>query len=91
MTWYNISRKPCIVKMEPDDVSKAQYASMITYNGYPVEEFDNVSTYIAAGGPLQITDLNITGNLPPMGKSVIKIMLENGVRIVENNPSGVVP
>lgn len=91
MTWYNISRKPCIVKIEPDAVSKAQYESMITYNGYPVEEFGNVSTFISTGGALQITDLTITGDLPPQGKSAIKIMLESGVRIIENNPSGVVP
>lgn len=91
MTWVNVSHKPCIVKIEPDDVSKTQYGNMVACNGYPVEEFDNVSSYVAAGGPLQIMDLNLTGSVPPEGKRAIKIMFENGVRIIENNPSGVVP
>ena len=91
MTWVNVSHKPCIVKIEPDAVSKAQYEDMVTYNGYPVERFGNVSSFIAAGGALQISDLNLTGDVPPAGKRAIKMMLENGVRIIENNPSGVVP
>ena len=82
--WY-------IVQLEADDVSLAEYSSDVSINGYETEINDNATTYITTGGPLQIMNLNITGTMPPTAKREIKALLENGVYIVENNPSGVIP
>lgn len=82
--WY-------IVQLEADDVSEAEYTSDITINGYETEINGGASSYITTGGPLQMRNLNITGSIPPIAKREIKTLLENGVYIVENNPSGVAP
>lgn len=82
--WY-------IVQLEADDVSMAEYIADTDVNGYEVDINAGTSTYITTGGPLQIINLNLTGDAPPQAKQSIKDMFVNGVRIIENNPSGVVP
>ena len=83
--WY-------IVQLEADDVSSAEYNADVTLNGYETNiPASDVTSYITAGGALQIINLNLTGEIPPEAKTYIKNKLENGVRIIENNPSGVVP
>lgn len=83
--WY-------IVQLEADDVSADEYSKDVSLNGYDVEiPTDDTSTYISSGGSLRISNLMITGAIPPEAKTNIKNILSNGVRIVENNPSGVVP
>ena len=83
--WY-------IVELEADSVSASEYSQHITNDGYTVEiPVSDTSSYITAGGALQIQNLMLTGSIPPAGKSYIKTILSNGVRIVENNPSGVIP
>lgn len=80
------------VQLVADDISAAEYANDTTINGYEVEvPVSNTSSFIAAGGALQIINLNITGNAPPAAKQFIKSKLESGVHIIENNSSGVAP
>lgn len=83
-SWY-------IVQLEADDTSAAEYNAQISRNGYATDITTSVSTFITAGGPIQIRNLNLTGSIPPQAKQYIKGMLEGGIYITENNPSGVVP
>ena len=81
-----------IVQLEADDTSTAEYSNDIALNGYETAiPTSSVSSYITAGGPLQIINLNLTGNAPPAAKQFIKSKLESGVHITEKNPSGVMP
>ena len=83
---------PWMVDMEMDTVSAAEYISEIAIMGYEVQiPAASTSSFITAAGPLRIEQQMITGNAPPEAKNAIKTILENGVRIVENNPSGVAP
>ena len=83
---------PWLVKMEMDTVSAAEYSAEITNMGYEVQiPVASMSAFITTGGPFQARQAVITGNIPPQAKQAIKVMLENGIRIVENNPSGVAP
>ena len=83
---------PYLVIMHSDSTSAAEYSNDITLNGYETNiPASSVSSYITTGGPLQIINLNLTGNAPPQAKQYIKDKLSAGVYIVENNPSGVVP
>ena len=92
MGWRLLTNDWCILQLEGDTVSVTEHSSYITNNGYDVEiAVGNPNSFLTAGGPLQIINLMITGNLPPEAKNYIKNILSNGVRIVENNPSGVVP
>ena len=80
------------VQLTADDTSLAEYTNDIALNGYETNvSTSSVSSYIAGGGPLQIINLNLTGNAPPQAKQFIKNKLQSGVYIVENNPSGVAP
>lgn len=88
----NAKSGPMLVKMVSDSTSELEYNNDVSWNGYECElSVGSVATYIATGGPIQVTNLVVTGNAPPQAKQAIKIMLENGIRIVENNPSGVSP
>ena len=96
--WYNKNnyqnKAPgaYIIKLSADTVSAAEYTADITINGYDVNiPVGSAASFITAGGPLRITQLMITGSVPPQAKAAIKSLLETGLRIVENNPSGVVP
>ena len=92
LAWKNIAGLWKIVQLEGDSVSVAEYGSHITNDGYTVEiPVGNPDAFVLAGGPLQIQNLMVTGAVPPEAKTYIKNILSNGVRIVENNPSGVEP
>jgi hypothetical protein len=90
--WKNIAGVWKIVQLEADATSLAEYTAKITNDGYDVEiPVGTPTAFLTAGGPLQIQNLVLTGSIPPEAKTYIKTILSNGVRIVENNPSGVVP
>lgn len=90
--WKALLGKWRIVMMEADTVSKAEYDNTVANEGYDCAyPATSTSAFITAGGPLQIQNQMITGNIPPEAKTYIKDILSNGVRIVENNPSGVSP
>lgn len=81
-----------IVQLEADSVSASEYSQHIANDGYSTEvPVTDATSFVTAGGALQIQNLILTGNLPPEGKTYIKNILSNGVRIVENNPTGVNP
>ena len=81
-----------LMKLTADSVSSAEYTQDVTNNGYDVNiPVSSASSFISSGGALRIINLNITGSIPPEAKTFIKNKLDAGVRIVENNPSGVVP
>lgn len=90
--WMDLNGDWSIVELIGDDVSVGEHTAFITNNGYNVEiAVTSAASYITTGGPLQIQNLIITGAIPPEAKTYIKNILANGVRIVENNPSGVTP
>ena len=82
--WY-------IVQLEADLVSSLEYNNDITLNGYETDLSVASTSGFITSGPLQIKNLVLTGSAPPQAKQAIKLLLEGGVRIVENNPSGVIP
>ena len=90
--WKNLNNDWSIVELIGDTVSVTEHSSFITNNGYRTEiAVGNPNSFLTAGGPLQIVNLTVTGSIPPIAKQAIKSLLESGVRIVENNPSGVTP
>lgn len=92
LAWTEIMKTWCVVVLKADTVSQNEYDQHITNDGYTVEiPVSSASSFIAAGGALQIQNLTITGAIPPRAKTYIINKLSNGVRIIENNPSGVVP
>ena len=81
-----------ITVLKADSVSAGEYSQHIANEGYTTEiPVTDATTYITTGGPLQIQNLILTGSIPTAAKTYIKNILSNGVRIVENNPSGVNP
>ena len=83
---------PWMIKMEMDTMSATEYTDEITTMGYEVQvPSSSISSFVTAGGPLKASNVVVTGNIPPQAKKAIKTMLENGIRIIENNPSGAAP
>lgn len=83
---------PAIIGLNADSVSSAEHAADVSLNGYDTDiPASSVSSFITAGGPLLIINLNLTGSVPPQAKQYIKDKLSSGVYITENNPSGVAP
>ena len=83
-----------LIKLVADSQSESDYTQLIVNDGYNCDcplDAAGTAAAVTAGGPLKIINLNLTGNIPPQAKQGIKIMLESGVRIIENNPSGVTP
>ncbi len=86
------STGPWLVKMEMDSVSAAEYSNEITTMGYEVQiPVTTLTSFITAAGPLKAHNAIVTGNIPPEAKQAIRTLLENGIRMIENNPSGVIP
>lgn len=84
---------PMLIREEPDPVSKAELIADLSINGYDTDiPVPDVSTFISGTtGPYRIINLTVTGSIPPQAKQYIKDKFDAGIRIVENNPSGVVP
>jgi hypothetical protein len=90
--WKELSKYWVPYLLKADATSLAEYTAKIANDGYTVEiPVGTPTAFLTAGGPLQIQNLVLTGSIPPEAKTYIKTILSNGVRIVENNPSGVVP
>ena len=70
----------------------AEYTAKVTNDGYTVDiPVGSASAFVTAGGPLQVQNMMISGTIPPQAKTYIKNIMANGIRIVENNPSGTDP
>ena len=89
--WLLFNKYPKLISLTADSVFQSELANHILQEGYPCDSpVSDVTTFITTGA-IQIFNLTITGACPPVAKRTIKSLLEGGVRIVENNPSGVVP
>lgn len=90
--WMLFNRYPKLISLTADPVFQSELANHILQEGYPCDSpVNDVTPFLASGGAIQISNLTITGSCPPVAKRTIKSLLEGGVRILENNPSGVVP
>lgn len=90
--WAIYNKFPKIISLTADTVFQSELANHILQEGYPCDSpVSDVTSFITSGGALQIANLTITGACPPVAKRTIKSLLEGGIRIVENNPSGVIP
>lgn len=90
--WKGLAKywRPYLLKA--DATSLAEYTAKITNDGYTVEiPVGTPTAFLTTGGPIQIQNLVLTGSIPPEAKTYIKNILSNGVRIVENNPTGTDP
>ncbi len=90
--WLWHGRTIQFVPLSPDTYSVSTFTEHVNNEGITVSEpTANCSALIGAGGPLQIDSLTVTGSAPPQAKQNIIDLLQRGVRIIEYNPSGVVP
>ncbi len=90
--WAIYNKFPKLISLTADSVFQSELANHILQEGYPCDSpVSDVTSFITSGGALQITNLTITGACPPVAKRTIKSLLEGGIRIIENNPSGVIP
>ena len=90
--WMKFNLVPKLISLTADTVFQSELANHILQEGYPCDSpVSDVTSFITSGGALQIFNLTITGACPPVAKRTIKSLLEGGIRIVENNPSGVIP
>lgn len=84
--WLRFMIYPSLVALTADDVSSSDMDNFIAQQGYPCDSpVDDVGPFVAAGGPLRINNLTITGDMPPAAKRSIKALLAGGVRIIERN------
>ena len=86
---YNIT--PFIVILEADSVSAGEYSADVSLNGYDVNICGSLTINGSTAGPYRIINMTVTGNVPPQAKQYIKDKFQQGIRIIENNPSGVAP
>ena len=90
--WMLFNKYPKLISLTADSVFQSELANHILQEGYPCDSpVSDVTSFLTSGGALQIFNLTITGSCPPVAKRTIKSLLEGGVRIVENNPTGVIP
>lgn len=74
-----------IVKLEPNGEALGRYVNNNNAIGYEYGGYldsTDLTTLIAAGGPMQISQLEIGGNIPPRSKQIISQMFGKGVYIV---------
>lgn len=87
--WMLYNKWPKLIVLTADPVFQSEVANHILQEGYPCDSpVADVTQYITAGGPLRITNLTITGAVPPAAKRSIKALLAGGVRIIEHNNGG---
>lgn len=76
-------RTVCMVKLQADDYSTTQRNTDISmYGAHVTEPLSSCQALVEAGGPLQITNMTIGGNIPVEAKDYIQRMFSNGVRLV---------
>lgn len=76
-------RQLTLVPMTMDSYSSTQFANDLAIYGAKVcEPTSDCSTLISAGGPIQIENLIVLGDIPPNAKAYIKQRFAQGVIIV---------
>lgn len=69
--------------METDAYSQDQRAVDIElYGAHVTEPRTSCQSLVYAGGPLQITNMTVGGDIPVEAKEYIRTMFANGVRLV---------
>ena len=92
IAFKDLAKTWAVYQLEADAVSMAEYTAKVTNDGYTVDiPVGSASAFVTAGGPLQVQNMMISGTIPPQAKTYIKNIMANGIRIVENNPSGTDP
>lgn len=72
-----------LVKMDKDEYSVTQRDNDIELYGVNVSEpMESCQALVNAGGPLQITNLTVTGNIPVEAKQFFRTRLSKGVRMI---------
>ena len=72
-----------LVEMEADGYSVSQRdADIQMYGAHVSEPMTSCQALINAGGPLQITNLTVGGEIPVEAKEYMRMMFSNGVRLV---------
>ena len=72
-----------LIKMENDDYSVLQREHDLTLYGCTVSEpTTSCQSLIQAGGPLQIDNLIVTGDIPSHAKAYLRDRFAKGVRII---------
>lgn len=80
-----------LLRIQADSASADEINGQINTQGYSVEiPVSDTSSFISTG-PIQIKNLQLGGAAPPAAKAAIKNKFENGVYIIENNPTGTSP
>ena len=80
--WLFYGRMPGFVTLVPDDYSLKVFQDSVSLGGITVSEpTSDCTSLVKAGGPLQITNLIVTGSIPVQAKNYIANKIANGVRI----------
>ena len=80
--WLYFGRMPGFITLVPDDYSLNRFAQNIAFNGVSCSEpTSDCTSLVKAGGPLQIANLIVAGNIPVQAKNYIANKIANGVRI----------
>lgn len=80
---YNGNDAIMMLKMEKDEYSVTQRSEDIDIYGVHVSEpKDSCQSLVNAGGPLQISNLTVSGSIPVEAKDYFKTVFARGVRIV---------
>jgi hypothetical protein len=79
--WHG--RAPRLVRLKADDATISRWKSKTTRFGYECNvNYDSCQSLIATGGPLQISNLTISGDAPSEAKVYIKSLFERGVNLI---------
>lgn len=72
-----------LVRMRNDDYSvQLRNTDIQMYGAHVTEPLSSCQALVLAGGPLQITNMTVGGNIPVEAKEYIREMFSNGVRLV---------
>jgi len=81
--WVYYGHSPQLIPLQWDDYSITQRSQdMALYGAHVDEPRTSCQSLLTAGGPLQIANCTVTGEVPVQAKRYIKERLSNGVRIV---------
>ena len=76
-------KTPRLARLKADDVSITRWKSKTARYGFECSvNYDSCQSLVAEGGPLQITDLTVSGNIPSEAKVYIKSLFARGVNII---------
>lgn len=82
MDWYNNCDWLRFVTVVPDPYSLERWSSDQELNGCTVSEaVPDCTSLISDGGPLRISELIVTGPIPPRARAYLRGRFANGVRI----------